>query len=103
MKIKFGKVKEDFSRDTFWSHISIKSEENKYTDIYTCASFEYLSGVFKTMEIDNKNLLQWQNKVAERWQLQGDMIFKNPVHYDVYAVTREGVENGLEFLRHVNK
>ena len=45
----------------------------------------------------------WLEEIINKWRKLGDDIFNQDVHYDVYATTKEGEANGLDFLLEKSK
>lgn len=99
MKFITEKVKEEFNRDTYWTKITVISDDGKKnTVILTCVSSEYMWNAFKTQKINQELLDKWLENVVKKWQSLGDSIFESSIHRDVYANTRDGIENGYIFL-----
>ncbi len=99
MKINTEKLKDNFNRDNYWTKIYFSSDDDKEnTTVLVCASYEYLWTTFNSREFDDLKLSSWLDRVKVRWEKEGSSIFKNTIHYDVYATTNEGKINGLEFL-----
>ena len=98
MEVEVEKVKEEFSRDTYWTRIRLHAGDKK-TSVLVCASLEYLWNRQGTRHFTVEQLTQFMQYIGNQWQKKGDGVFASPVHYDVYAVTDEGRENGQQFLR----
>lgn len=102
MKILRGSIKEDFSRDLYWTRIIfLTDDESNKTSVFACASLEYLEALYRLtggVQIAQKHLDEWSKNVVKKWSALGDDILKQDVHYDVYATTPEGEANGLDFL-----
>ncbi len=99
MKIEKQKLKEDLSRDLYWGRIYFTSgDESKKSKVLLCASFEYMQRFFKKDAFQDTDFDPWLEKVVEKWMKLEDDIFNQDIHYDVYATTREGEANGLDFL-----
>lgn len=100
MKIVKESVKDEFRRDTYWSRIHFESDngESKAT-VLLCASHQYLWDLYHAKKLEEVKILEWYESVVKKWVAAGDVVFTKPVHYDVYANTQEGVDNGLNFLR----
>lgn len=102
MKIIKGKVKEDINRDLYWVRIVFLSEdESKRSQILTCSSLEYLEDLFRIggeEQLTETQINEWLDGVIKKWSSLGEDIFNQDVHYDVYANTKEGEANGLDFL-----
>lgn len=102
MKNSPGSVKEDFDRDLYWNKIIFLSDdEAKRTSVFACASQEYLEDYYHIAngaKLEQKHLNDWNSHVVAKWSVLGDDIFKQDVHYDVYANSREGEADGLNFL-----
>lgn len=98
MKTEIENIVEDFHRDTYWTRLHIYSGDQK-TTILACASLEYLWDHFGTREISKDSLEKWAQEVIKKWEAEGTQVFSRHVHYDVYATTEEGVQNGRSFLQ----
>lgn len=102
MKTLRGSVKEDFDRDLYWTKIVFLSDdETKKTSVFVCASQEYLDDFYRiagTLRPEQKHLDDLVKRVVAKWSTLGEDVFKQDVHYDVYANTQEGEANGLDFL-----
>lgn len=102
MKIVKGSIKEDFSRDLYWTRIIFLSDDElKKSSVFACASLEYLEDFYRIANgarLEQKHFNEWADKVVEKWSGLGDDIFNQDVHYDVYSNTPEGEANGLDFL-----
>ena len=102
MKIIKGSVKEEFSRDLYWTRIVFLSDdETKKTSILACASQEYLEDLYRLaggQELEQGHFDEWLNTVIEKWLALGDKLFEKDMHYDVYANTKEGEANGIDYL-----
>jgi len=100
MKVTIEKLREDFSRDTYWTRIYFESDDHqKESTVLICASREYLWDLFKARKPEEVKLEQWLQDAIKKWGFLGDKIFERKVYYDVYAETAEGRVNGLEFLK----
>lgn len=102
MKVQRGAVHEEFNRDLYWVKISFLSDdERKKTDILACSSWEYWHGV-RRLPIGEKildaDLNIWREEVISKWMSFGEEIFNQGIHYDIYATTKEGEANGIDFL-----
>ena len=99
-----SKLKEDFHRDTYWTKIDFKSDDGLRTStVFVCASYEYLSDLFKEVKLNNKEVNKWYKKeIIRHWEDVGNQIFKKSTHYDVYATTPDGKDNGLNFLKMIS-
>lgn len=99
MKIEKQELREDFSRDTYWTRIYFSSDDEKRRSvILVCASEEYLEDLFKVNKLTKIQLEEWLKKVIEKWEGLGENVLNKKVHYDVYANTPDGEQNGLVFL-----
>ena len=105
MKIKKGTIKEDVSRDLYLARIVFSSnDDSKKTHVFTCASVEYLEDKFELSggeQLAEAHLNEWFDEVVEKWTSFEDGILERDVHYDVYANTKEGEANGIDYL--INK
>jgi len=100
MKTEVEKLREEFRRDTYWTRINISSDDDsKKTTVLVCASHEYLWDLFEAREIEQVKFDVWLDKVVKKWEAMKEEVFNAPVHYDVYANTKEGMENGDKFLK----
>lgn len=100
MKIDKKSLREDFSRDTYWTRIHFESDDQKKrSTVLICASQEYLEDFFHVRELDKIQLDQWLQNIIKKWESLDDKIFEKEIHYDVYANTPEGVANGSKFLQ----
>ncbi len=100
MKIIKEKIREDFKRDTYWTRIHFESEDKKNkSTVVTCASWEYIMDINGVNDVRTIHLNQWLKSVTKKWESLGEGIFDKSIHYDVYANTDEGKENGLKFLK----
>lgn len=102
MEIIKGPIKEDFSRDLFWTKVIFRNDSRtRQTQILVCASQEYLDDLHKLSDpqkLSQEHLDRWLQVVIEKWlKLEAD-IFEKDVHYDVYANTEKGEANGIDFL-----
>ena len=92
-------VKEEFSRDTYWTRVHLQADHDRDTSVLVCASLEFLWNQYGKREFTQEFLAQWAATVADQWKARGETLLDKPVHYAVYAVTEEGEMNGLEFLK----
>ncbi len=100
MNIKPEKIKEEFTKDTYWTRIHFESEDkSQKSTLLVCASREYLWDLFGARKPEEVKIDQWLQGVIKKWESMADIIFNNKVHYDVYANTPEGSKNGLKFLK----
>jgi len=102
MKTIKGTIKEDFGRDLFWTRIVfLNDDESKKSQLLTCASEEYLEDTFRISgreQLTEEHKNEWLKGVIEKWSSVGEEIFNEDIHYDVYANTKEGEANGLDYL-----
>lgn len=102
MNIIIGSVKEDFSRDLFWTRIVFRSDDEKEkTQILVCASQEYLEDLYKLsggQGLNQEHFDKWLQSVVEKWKKLKNSLFEKDVHYDVYSNTEKGEANGIDFL-----
>ncbi len=102
MQITKNKIEEDFGRDLFWTRIAFMSDDaSQKTQIFTCASEEYLHDIYKLSRnhrLSHEQMDGWQNSVIAKWSKLGDALFKQDIHYDVYANTQKGEASGIDFL-----
>lgn len=99
MKVTKGQLRNHFSRDTYWSRIHFDSDDGQHSVVLISASAEYFWNLFKTRDFKEDDLEKWYATIIEKWQKYGEKVFEKPVHYDVYATTAVGKENGYEFLK----
>lgn len=89
-------------RDLYWTRVVFTSRgKTKKTQVFACASREYLEDCFKITNshlLDEKHLNKWVDNVIKKWSSLKSRLFKQDVHYDIYANTPEGEANGLDFL-----
>jgi len=102
MKTIKGALKEDTSRDLYWTRIIfLNDDESKKSQVFVCSSLEYFEDLFRvsgTEHLSPEQINEWLKEVIEKWSSLGEDIFKQDVHYDVYANTSEGEANGLDYL-----
>ena len=99
MKTERQKLKEDSTRDLYWSRIYFISDDGlKKSKVLLCASFEYIQQLLKKDAFEEADFDSWLEKVVKKWIKLKDDIFNQDIHYDVYATTKEGEANGLDFL-----
>src|SRR3989338_6440798 len=98
MKVTPEKLREEFDRDTYWARIHFVSDEQKESAVLVCASHEYFWDIFKTKDYTEEMLKKWYESVVSKWKNTGEKIFEKPVHYDVYATSQLGIQNGIDFL-----
>jgi len=99
MKIEKQKPQEDTSRDLYWGRIYFTSDDGlKQSKVLFCASIEYLQQLFKKDSFQNADFELWLEEIIKKWSKLNDDIFNQDVHYDIYATTKEGEANGLDFL-----
>ena len=98
-RVSIEPVKEEFSRDTYWTRVHLQADRNRDTSVLVCASLEFLWNKYGRREFTQEFLSQWAVTVADQWKIRGEELLDNPIHYDVYAVTEEGRMNGFEFLK----
>jgi hypothetical protein len=99
MQIVKSTIKSDSSRDNYWARILLKSSENKQTFLFVCASHEYIENSLKTNEVSATKVNELIDDVIVEWQSKGNSIFNKPFHLEVRAVTQNGYENGIQFLK----
>lgn len=97
-----GKIVEEFDRDLYWTRVVFLSDdESQKTQVLACASLEYLEDFYRIgnrNEVLESHLTEWLNGVIRKWSSLGNDLFKQDIHYDVYANAAEGEANGLDFL-----
>lgn len=99
MKIEIQKIKEDFSRDLYWSRIYFFSDDDtQKSKVLVSASFEYFQQLLKKTTFQEEDFNSWMQKVVDKWRTLGNEIFNQDIHYDVYATTPEGEVKELDFL-----
>jgi len=102
MKTIKGSLKEDINRDLYWSRIIfLSNDKSKKTQVFACSSIEYLEDLFRVSgreHLAEKQKNKWLESVVKKWSSFGEDIFNRDVHYDVYANTKEGEANGLDYL-----
>ena len=102
MKFELGKIHEDFSRAIYWTRIIFSSEDDKKVSrVLVCSSEEYLDDLYRlsgSERLTQEHFSQWLSSVVDKWLKLGEEIFKQDVHYDVYANTQEGEANGFNYL-----
>lgn len=99
MVLEPEKIHYDFDRKTYWTRIYAKSN-GRESVILVCASRNFLQDYFKLREsISDEKLKEWFVEVLKKWEVKGEKIFEQKVHYDVYSMTAEGLKNGIEFLK----
>jgi len=104
MKIETQKIKEDFERDLYWGRIYFSSEDgSKQSKVLLCASTEYLQQIFKKDVFDESDFAVLIKDVLNKWSQLNEDIFNQDIHYDIYATTKEGEANGLDFLLEKSK
>ena len=99
MEIIKSSIKHDLKRDNYWTKVTLKSFDDKQTLLFACASYEYLFETFKKREFGEKTKNKWVDNVVSELKSKGAAIFKAPVHFDVKAITDDGVKNGENFLK----
>lgn len=100
MRIVTGALHRDLSRDNYWTTVGLVSDTSKKkTDIYLCASYEYLSEKLNTEFLNDAVVNAWVATAVIDIQKKGDELFNEPTHFEVRAVTEEGRENGFSFLQ----
>lgn len=102
MKTIKGKIIEDIDRDLYWTRVVfLNDDESQKTQVLTCASLEYLEDLYRIgngTKLAETHLAEWLDNVIKKWLLLDKDLFKQDIHYDVYANTEEGEANGLDFL-----
>jgi len=99
MKIEKQKLKDNSSRDLYWGRIYFTSDNGlKNSKVLLCASFEYMQLLFKKDTFQDADFDVWLKKVVKKWTKLEEDIFNQDIHYDIYATTKEGEANGLDFL-----
>lgn len=88
-------------RDMYWMRICFQNiaQPMKKSTVLACASHEYLWDISNAFDISEVRLDQWSNNVLKKWKEVGESIFREVVHYDVYAISQDGVNNGLKYLK----
>lgn len=90
----------DFSRDNYWTKVELVSDkQNRKTNIMLCASYEYLSQYLKTEDLNDQVVGTWIGTVVEDIQKKGEVLFDEPNHLEVRAITQDGYQNGIDFLK----
>jgi hypothetical protein len=90
---------EDTSRDIFWARIEFIVDSQKKSTVLAFASHEYLEEHYKTQETEIEKANHWIKEVIEKWGKIEDKLFSQSIHYDIYATSPEGYENGFKFLQ----
>jgi hypothetical protein len=102
MKIIKGIVKEEFDRDLYWVRVIFLSDnETKRTQVLACVSVEYLEDINKLpggQKLDKTHFDKWLDMVITKWFGLKEKLFEKDIHYDVYANTKEGEANGIDYL-----
>jgi hypothetical protein len=98
MEVQVERVNKESSRDTYWTRIHLNSDK-KETSVLVCASQEYLWYQQGIRRFTPEYLAMFMKSIGDKWRNKGDGVFVKPVHYDVYAVTKEGMQNGEQFLK----
>ena len=99
MRIEHSRLKEDTHRDVYWTVLHLLSDHsNKHSSVYICASYEYFVDHFKKVFTED-DLKTWLDARIEEWDKKGEDALSTEVHYDVYATTLEGKQNGVAFLK----
>lgn len=102
MQVQKGKIMEDVDRDLYWGIIYFLNEDKK-TRVFICSSVEFLRQEFKKDEFNEDDFDTWQNNAVRKWESLGNDLFNQDIHYDVYAISPEGEEKGLNFLLEKSK
>ena len=102
MKTITEKVNKAFDRDLCWTRLIFSNNnETKKTQVLTCASLKYikdLNQIGGDKHLGKEQLKSWLNDVIKKWTDLGADLFNQDIHYDVYAKTKKGETNGLDFL-----
>jgi hypothetical protein len=100
MKVIARDITNDFHRDTYWTKLSVSSDDDtETTAVYICASFEYISHKFGKIKIAEEDVNKWLSEVIDVWSKKDRDIFSEPTHFETYATTTEGKENGYLYLK----
>ncbi len=100
MKFKEQNLKNDFSRDIYWTQIYVFSDDEKLVSrILICASYEFFCNLLKKTTFNENELENWKKEIVKKWVDKGDNLLDKDIHYDVYSTTEEGEDNGLNFLK----
>ncbi len=100
MRIVTGALHRDFSRDNYWTKVGLVSDASeKKTDIYLCASYEYLSEKLNTDNLSDAVVNDWVLTAVADIQKKGNDLFTEPAHIEVRAITDDGKANGITFLK----
>lgn len=102
MKVQRTSIKEDFSRDLFWTRIVFsRDDEIKTTQVLACVSQEYLEDIYRIsrgQRLKQGHFDQWLQLVIDKWLKLRDALFDKDVHYDVYANDMRREAAGIDFL-----
>ena len=102
MKITHEKIKEDANRDLYWTKVFVESDDKMSQSVLlTCASWEYMLDKNRANNVTEKFLNDWIDEVVSKTKKSGNNFFRNKINYDVYANTKDGKINGLEFLKEI--
>ncbi len=104
MKIEKQNLNEDTERDLYWGRIYFTSEDGlKKSKILFCGSTEYLQQRFGKDRPQKDDFKPWVDQIIKKWETLESNIFNQDIHYDVYAATKEGEANGIDFLLEKSK
>ncbi len=99
MILKSGRITSDFSRDLYWFQVDVEKNNGQKGKVIALASDEYLSDRFKTREISEEHLKEWNIGVRDNIPKLGTAVFSLPVYFDIYATSVEGYFNALRFAQ----
>jgi len=94
-----GTLHRDFSTDSFWTRVQFISDKaDKKTEVFLCASYEYLSNDLNVQKIDDGAFEKWVSETVNDIKKEGDVLFNKDTHLVVRAITPDGYTNGVSFL-----
>lgn len=102
MNLKKTEMREDTSRDLFWTQIIFSSDDgSRESRVLVAASREYFAQSYELStggDLTSDVFNTWLDSVISKWLKLGDEVLNKSTHYDVYATTESGEANGLDFL-----
>lgn len=100
MKLIHTEIHSDLHRQTYWGSIHFENDDgSQKTKVLFSASYEFIWDFSNALTVEGVKLDEWNKELIQKWREMGDNIYEKLIHYDVYANTEEGMQNGLEFLK----
>lgn len=102
MKYRKESLKEDQSKDIYWSRLHVSSDdESKKTTVIYGASDQFLQMKFNKAPVEMADARNWEPEVIKKWESKGETILDKKIHYDPYGSDEEGNQNLTNVLKNL--